>query len=89
MDTKTWIPYISFVHKYIYARIEINELIEDYKIVSIYSDDFIQYISYHTIYVRIQLYYYTTSLMISLVNLEGNQTTQYLRHAIGDQFSGG
>jgi hypothetical protein len=24
MDTKTWIPYISFVHKYIYARIEIN-----------------------------------------------------------------
>ena len=24
MDTKTWIPYISFVHKYIYARIEIK-----------------------------------------------------------------
>ena len=24
MDTKTWIAYILFVHKYIYARIEIK-----------------------------------------------------------------
>jgi len=24
MDTKMWIAYILFVHKYIYARIEIN-----------------------------------------------------------------